>query len=237
MDTVRIGLIGDHNPAVLAHQAIPRVLELAGARLGVRIEPTWLGTGSLGDHAWPVLGACSGLWCVPASPYASLEGALSAIRFARENGVGFLGTCAGFQHALLEYARNVLGLADAMHAEVPTRPGPEIIAPLSCALVEKSGTIRFEEGSSLRAIYGVPEVVEQYHCSFGLNPRYQARFDDGAMRVSALDDAGDVRAVELTSHPFFMATLYQPERSGLSGVSHPLIEAFVAAAARHAPAN
>ncbi len=78
---------------------------------------------------------------MPASPYASADGAFAAIRFARENARPFLGTCGGFQHAVIEYARNVIGITDADHAE--TNPGADmpLIAPLACSLVEVSQTL------------------------------------------------------------------------------------------------
>jgi CTP synthase (UTP-ammonia lyase) len=180
------------------------------------------------------LAGFAGVWCVPASPYASADGALAAIRFARESGRPFLGTCGGFQHALLEYARNVLGHARAEHAETAPDAAMPLISRLSCSLVEQHGTVTFAEGSRLRAVYGAEQAEEGYRCNYGLNPEYEPIFRDGALRVAARDAAGEVRAVELTGHPFFIATLFQPERAALRGAEHPLVTAFVAAAA-HGP--
>ncbi len=230
MQAVRIGLIGDHDPEVTAHRAIPQALWLAAAQVGRAAEATWVGTSTLVGDVAARLAGFDGLWCVPASPYVNTDGALAAIRFARESGRAFLGTCGGFQHALLEYVRDVLGRPDAEHAE--TRPDADLplIAPLACSLVEKSGRIRLEEGSRLRAIYGRAEAEEQYHCNYGLNPRYEGLLEGSALRVSGRDEAGQVRAVELEGHPFFLATLFQPERAALRGVAHPLVNAYVAAA-------
>src|SRR5215472_517831 len=108
---IRIGLIGDFNPSVKAHIAIPQAVALAANALACAAETSWLATPQLEHNATELLSAYDALWCVPASPYASMEGALSAIRFARERGIPFLGTCGGSQHAIIEYARNVLGLA------------------------------------------------------------------------------------------------------------------------------
>jgi CTP synthase (UTP-ammonia lyase) len=107
---------------------------------------------------------------VPASPYANTDGALDAIRFARETGRPFLGTCGGFQHALLEYLRNVMGYRDAEHAEI--RPAAEmlLITPLTCSLIEQSGVIFFSDGSRLQSLYGRAFAEEKYHCRYGLNP-------------------------------------------------------------------
>lgn len=82
-----------------------------------------------------------GLWCVPASPYRSMDSALIAIRHARENNVPFLGTCGGFQHAMGDYARNVLGCADAEHAKTAPGAARAVISPLACTLVEATGYV------------------------------------------------------------------------------------------------
>lgn len=225
-----VALIGDYNSTVIAHKAIPTALGRAAAEGGLQLHWTWVHTSRLGADIVQDLGGFSALWCVPASPYANTAGAVAAIRYARETGRPFLGTCAGFQHALLDYAEAVWGLSTAAHAELdPEVPDP-VIAQLDCALVEAVGEVWFTPGSRLATIYGSPRATEAYHCRYGLNPRYAARLDAGPLRVSARDGIGDVRAVELEGHPFFVATLYQPERAVLTGRSHPLIAAYVAAA-------
>jgi CTP synthase (UTP-ammonia lyase) len=159
-----------------------------------------------------------------------MDGALRAIRRARERGKPFVGSCGGFQHALIEYARHVAGLSDADHAESNPGAAQPLITPLSCALVGASGRVHFTPGSRLRDIYGVDEAHEGYYCSYGLNPSLQARVLDGGLRVAARDDQGQVRAVELPAHRFFVATLYQPELSALAGRTHPLVVALLRAA-------
>jgi CTP synthase (UTP-ammonia lyase) len=234
MEPVPIALVGDYDPAVVAHRAIPEALRLAAEDMRRPLAVSWVGTATLGPDPPAQLAGFAALWCVPASPYANTEGALAAIRFARESGCPFLGTCGGFQHALLEFVHDVLGHRHAEHAEI--RPGADmpLIAPLSCSLVEKSGRVVFSEGSRLRALYGAPEAEEPYHCNYGLNPAHEGLLDGTALRVSGRDQAGEVRAVELEGHPFFVATLFQPERSALRGLAHPLVRAFVAAAAARA---
>ena len=220
---IRIGLIGDYKTDVIAHQAIPKALELAGDP----VEHVWLPTEELLSAT---LSGFSGFWCVPASPYESMEGALRAIRYAREQRRPFLGTCGGFQHALIEYARNVLGFTEADHAESNPDSSMPLMTNLVCPLVEAEGLIRFAPGSRAAQIYGALHARERYHCSFGLNPRYRDLFAASALRFSGVDESDDIRVVELTGHPFFMATLFQPERSALAGHVHPLIQAFVRAA-------
>jgi CTP synthase (UTP-ammonia lyase) len=229
---MRIGLVGDYRPEVRAHRAIPAALKYAGTIVGQGVHPVWLPTDSLSGVAKGDWQQYAGFWCVPASPYASMDGALSAIRFAREDLRPFLGTCGGFQHALLEYARHVLGLAAADHAESnPTAELP-FISPLSCSLVGVTGRVRLQPGSLAQRIYGSMESSEEYHCNYGLNRRHRDLFNHGPLKISGVDENGDARVVELEGHPFFMATLFQPELSALKGSAHPLIVAFVRAAAR-----
>jgi CTP synthase (UTP-ammonia lyase) len=228
---VRIALVGDYDPEVTAHIAIPRALVLAAEAAECDPAPDWIATPDLAHDAEQRLAPYDAVWCVPASPYASMDGALNAIRFARETGRPFLGTCGGCQHALIEYARDALGLAEADHAESNPDAALQLITPLACALREARDSIRLLEGTRIRAIYGRDEIEEGYNCSYGLNPAFRALLEASPLHVSGVDEAGDVRVVELEGHPFFVATLFQPERSALAGTLHPLIKAYLQAAA------
>jgi CTP synthase (UTP-ammonia lyase) len=143
----------------------------------------------------------------------------------------FLGTCGGFQHAVIEFARNVAGIATASHAETDPEGEALVIAPLACALRDVGGQVRFAEGSRLHGIYGPNPVEEEYMCGFGLNPGFRGALERHGMRFTGFDPEGAVRAMELPEHPFFVATLFQPERAALHGHTPPLVRAFVHAAA------
>jgi CTP synthase (UTP-ammonia lyase) len=227
MNHSQIALIGDYDPSVKAHQAIPHALALASDG-DVDCQWEWLHTTTLEGDLSDRLREFDGIWCVPASPYANTRGALNAIRFARTTGRPFLGTCGGFQHAMMEYAEAVWGVT-AAHAEIDSNAIDPVIAPLTCSLVEQSGELHVEPQSRLASIYGATMTTEEYHCRYGLNPRYAARLTSGPLRIAARDGPDDVRAIELDGHPFFIATLFQPERSAFSGRRHPLIRAFVVA--------
>ncbi len=222
---IQIGLIGDYDLSVPAHQAIPIALQLAADALAVDIMPTWLPTDKITSPAQ--LSRFDGLWCVPRSPYRSMGGALLGIRYAREQKRPFLGTCGGFQHAVIEYARNVLGWADAEHAESSPETARPVITPLACGLIESSALVRFRAGSRIAAAYGCNEATEGYMCRYGLNPDFREQLLSGPLRIGAEDVEGDVRAVELDGHPFFLATLFQPERAALKGQIPPLVTEFV----------
>lgn len=229
MRALRIGLIGDRDDTVVAHRAIPRALALAGEAATQALEIKWIATDTIDDAARLV--AFDGLWCVPASPYRDMDGALRAIRHAREARRPFLGTCGGFQHAVVEYARNVLGWADADHAETAPDAVRAVVVPLSCALVEVRDAVHLLPGSRCARAYDVARIEEGYHCRFGLGATFRAALEGGPLRIAAVDDAGDVRALELDGHPFFVATLFQHERAALEGRCPPLVRAFVDAIA------
>jgi CTP synthase (UTP-ammonia lyase) len=225
-----IALVGDYSGKVTAHRAVPTALELARERAGAAVDWEWVATRQIGDAARD-LARFSAVWVVPASPYENTRGAIGAVRWAREGLRPLLGTCGGFQHMLLEFARNVAGIPDADHAE--TNPGGSslIVTPLSCSHVEKTGRVHFEPGSLLGAAYGKPEATEGYRCNYGFNPGYRPAFEAAGLRFTSWDDAGEIRGAELPSHPFFAGVLFQPERAALRGEVTPLALAFVRAVA------
>ena len=223
----KIALIGDYDATVPAHQAIPIALKLAADALRASVDFEWVMTDEIPDANR--VSHFDGLWCVPASPYRNMNGALSAIRYAREHRRPFLGTCGGFQHAIIEYSRNVMGWADAEHAETAPQAERSVVSLLECSLVEVTDKIQLQAASRIARAYGRTEAVEGYRCRYGLNPKFQAELLRGPLRAVAHDLTGEVRAVELTDHPFFVATLFQPERAALKGQLPPLVTAFVQA--------
>jgi CTP synthase (UTP-ammonia lyase) len=226
----RIALIGDYTESIVAHRAIPIALQLAVDALQADVSWEWLHSRSLSAPIDAQLDAFSGIWCVPGSPYENTQGVLDAIRFARTQPRPFLGTCGGFQHAVIEYAKAIWGI-DAVHAELDPNAINPVIAPLVCALREVRGGLHFEPGSRLRKIYDRDSAHEEYHCSYGFNDAYLSNLQTGPLKIAAHDDDGSVRAVELDGHPFFIGTLFQPERAALRNLTPPLVKAFVAAVA------
>ena len=224
---IRIALVGDFNQQQKAHQAIPKALSAAtdGA-----IEGVWVPTESVGKGE--LLAEFDGIWCVPGMPYHSAEGALAAIRYARVSRIPFLGTSAGFQYALIEYARNVLGFADADHQKSNPKAGMPLISQMDAAMMGVKARVRFTAGSILSKVYRAKDSVELYHCSFGLNNRYRRLIESGPLCITAVDDHDEIRAVELDGHPFFLATLFLPEMHSNGTAASPVIQAFAAACQR-----
>ncbi|MFE0651150.1 hypothetical protein ACFVZH_21440 [Streptomyces sp. NPDC059534] len=232
--TPRIALIGDRSPHVRSHVRVPVLLDALAERDNLTLDAYWIPTP---DAAAP--GAVRGfdaVWVLPGSPYASEAGALAAIRTAREDGIPFLGTCGGFQHALIEYARNVCGLERAAHAENdPTADEHDLlIAPLACSLVGHEGPVRVTPGSLAERALGAARTTERYHCDYGPDTRHLDTLRAHGLRFTGADDHGSPRIAELPSHPFFLATLFQPELSDTQPHPHPLIRALALAATEHA---
>jgi CTP synthase (UTP-ammonia lyase) len=226
MRALKIGLIGDFSVDITAHRAIACAMSLVAEQLGQTLGCDWLATDSMPDS----LGGYDALWCVPGSPYRNMDAALRAIRFAREQGVPFLGTCGGFQHAVVEYARNVLGWADADHAESAPGASRQVVSALECSLVDVSEALTFKPGSRIAEAYGGTTAHEGYHCRYGLNPAFADALLGGSLLATAFDPQGAVRGIELDGHPFFVATLFQPERAALRGEVPALARALVHAA-------
>ncbi len=227
MQLISVGLLGDYRASVVAHRAIPIALQLVATCHDVEVKAEWIPTKSLAGNVARVLSGFSTIWCVPGSPYESEKGALEGIRYAREADLPFLGTCGGCQHAILEYARNVLKLTNAEHAESNPAAALPLISQLSCALDEVRGTINLVRGSKLNGIYRKETIEEGYHCRYGLNPRLEHVLEGSNLAVSGRDGSGEARAMELKGKRFYIVTLFQPERVALDGMIPPVVEAFI----------
>jgi CTP synthase (UTP-ammonia lyase) len=199
---LRIALIGDRDDTITAHRAIPLALDLASRASSRPLAFEWLATERITGAA--ALAGFDAFWCVPGSLYRHMDGVLTAIGHARETGRPFLGTCGGFQHAVIEVARQRLGWADAEHGETASR-GRLVVSLLECALVETAERLNAVPGSKLALAYGTAEFEESYRCRYGLNPEFQQALIDAAFSVAATGPDGSIRALELRGHPFFVA--------------------------------
>ena len=228
----RLALVGDRSPAVQSHARLPDVLAAFDGD-GTPIDAYWIGTNEV---VATDLAAFDGIWLLPGSPYADADGAIDAVTVARERGVPFLGTCGGFQHMLLEFARNVCGLAGG-HAETEPDGIDPLIRPLSCSLYGEERVVHVVAGTRLGDVLGTAPRTERYFCSFGLDPRYEPALVAGGLVIAGRDGEGEVRLAELPGHPFFAGALFQPELSSNRSWVHPLIVAFVDAVRAHVPST
>jgi CTP synthase (UTP-ammonia lyase) len=240
-DAVRIGIIGDYDPKSPTLPAVEKSLQHAAAQLNLPVDAEWLATPSLlQEGAQKKLESFDGLWAAPGSPYQSFDGMLKGIEFARRCDWPFLGTCGGFQYALIECARNVLGIKDADSAENNSGSKNIVIYPVACAIPNRargapklSGAIpeiQLRPGSYLQSYYSQDTVVEEFFCNFEVNPEYEWAAMEAGFPVVARGPLGEIRAIESPSHRFYVATLFQPQLSSEPGKPHPLVMAFVQAA-------
>lgn len=225
MQQIKIGIIGDFNPDFPPHSQTDTSLVHTASALGIHIDSQWLPTDA--SHEYSNFHA---LWCSPGSPYQSLEGALHGIRYAREQMLPLLGTCGGCQHIVLEYARNVIGIEDAAHAEYDPYASRLFIQPLSCSLKGKVLPIEVLPNSLAARSYGRLTSEERYYCDFGLNPAYQDELQKAGLLITGWDPSQEARIVEIQNHPFYLATLFVPQSASRMDQPHPLIRAFVQAA-------
>jgi CTP synthase (UTP-ammonia lyase) len=244
-DVVRIGILGDFDPDSPTLPAVSKSLEHSATSLHTTVEATWIPTSSpLEPKGIANLEKFDGIWAAPGSPYQSMDGMLRGLQFARERNWPFLGTCGGFQYALIEIARNVIGIEDADTAENHSGSKNVIIHPVACAIPNRdpgapklSGTIpeiRLRPGSYLRGFYGQDAVTEEFFCNFEVNPEYEWAIAEAGFPIVARGLEGEVRAIESPAHRFFIATLFQPQLSSRPEKPHPLVTAFVQAATQWA---
>ena len=242
-ESVHIGIFGEYDPASPTLPAIEKSIQHAAAELKIDVATQWLPTGSLLDPALDTkLEAFDGLWAAPGSPYKSFDGMLRGIEFARRRDWPFLGTCGGCQYALIECARNVLGLKDADSAENNSSSQNILISPVACAVPDrKSGApklsgeisgIRIRPGSYLHSFYKKDVVTEEFFCNFELNPEFVWAVIEAGFPIVARGAQGEVRAIESPAHRFFIATLFQPQLSSKPNKPHPIIVEFLRAAAK-----
>jgi len=257
---MQLALIADFDPSFPPHPATEEAVRYAAVALKVEADLVWVGTKELEPNAAARLAGFAGVWVAPGSPYQSLAGVLAAIRYARESDLPLLGTCGGFQHVVLEYARNVLGIADANHAEYDPYASRLFISRLACSLVGQTMALRLASGSRAAEAYASLAAVEQYYCNFGINPEVVGELfgnaatppkanasgsastpapawdvapsSDRTLTISGTDQDGEPRVIELAGHPFFVATLYVPQMQSRPGQAHPLVMAWLRAATR-----
>lgn len=224
--------MGERDGGFPPHYALESAVRHSASHLALGVELTWIATPGVLEDPAAALGGYSGLWAAPGN-LASVAGALAGIRFARERGVPFFGTCGGFQHAVLEFARNVLQVADAAHEAYEPAASQLFVTALACSIKGQAMPVRIARRSRAYAAYGADEAIEEYYCSHGINPQYESLLQRHGLRITGRDARGEPRILELDGNAFYVATLFVPQTRSIESAPHPLITEFLTAAAQH----
>jgi CTP synthase (UTP-ammonia lyase) len=220
-----IALVGDRDPRYLTHRELDAALTLMPAE----VEARWVATDEP-DAAR--LDRFDALWVVPGTPYRDDRPVFAGIERARTEGVPILGTCGGFQHMVVEFARNAAGIREAAHAETDPGAAVHAVSPLACSLEGQVRQVTTVPGTRVAELCGPGPFPGFHWCNYGVDPGLLDRLVASGLVVSGTAPDAGVEAIELPGHPFYLATLFQPQvGSSETGKLHPLIDALVEAAA------
>ncbi len=224
----KLGIIGEYDSTFPPHIATNKAIEYSSTFVGITIKYEWISTDEITKNMDQIVKQCGGFWIAPGSPYKNMEAALRIIKYARVNNIPVLGTCGGFQHIVIEYARNVLHIKDAEHAEYDPYASELVVNHLTCTLAGQELKISIsDQRSKTFSLYQSIEASEQYYCNFGLNPKYQQQLHESGLKVVGTDDTNEARILELSDHIFFIATLFVPQNSSTKEKPHPIITGFI----------
>jgi CTP synthase (UTP-ammonia lyase) len=235
-----IAIVGDYDCESRGHSTTYAGLHHAARTLNAALDLRWVSTTDCEGRAGVSLRHADGVFITTGSPYLSLRGALDAIAFARTSGIPTIGTCGGFQHMALEYARGVLGCADAGHAEYAADAEHSdrlFVTKLQCSLAGKTFDVQLEPNSRAGRSYDAPRAEERYYCSFGLRAERVPELERAGLRISGRDGEGEPRILELADHPFFIGTLFVPQARSTPQAPHPLLVSYLRAVAARARAR
>ncbi|MGZ3752712.1 MAG: CTP synthase C-terminal region-related (seleno)protein [Mucilaginibacter sp.] len=225
---MKLAIVGDFNPSFRPHVATNEAIEHVRRHLKTNVQADWIPTDSIADNLKSITSDYKGFWIAPGSPYKSMDGALEIIKYARLNNIPTLGTCGGFQHMAIEFARNVLNVQDAEHAEYDPYASKLVVTPLSCSLAGQKLEINIVDKQSLTyKIFNADTIEEKYYCNFGLNPEYESGLHQSGFKIVGTDFSNEARILELEGHQFFIATLFVPQDNSTFDHPHKLIEKFV----------
>ena len=237
---VRIALVGKYVQLHDAYLSVAEALAHAGFENGAKVEIDWVDSEELTPESAPrALQGADGILVPGGFGGRGIEGKIAAAKYARENDVPYLGICLGMQTAVIEFARDVLGIPDADSSEFSTAGAHSVIDIMPDQLgVKMGGTMRLgaypckvREGTKLFAAYGEALISERHRHRFEFNNDYRAAFEGAGMVLSGTSPDGRlVEAVEIPSNRFFVGVQFHPEFKSRPNAAHPLFREFVRAA-------
>ena len=239
--TVNIALVGKYVKLHDAYLSVAEALRHAGYVYGARINISWVDSETLDDKTTAeTLKDADGIIVPGGFGGRGIEGMISAVKYARENGIPFFGICLGMQIAVIEYARNVLGYKDANSGEFDDNCKHKVIdfMPGQSEDIDKGGTLRLgaypcviNKGSTMERLYGKTEISERHRHRYEFNNDYKDEFIKNGLMVGGISPDGKlVETVELTERPFYVGVQFHPEFKSRPNKAHPLFKGFIKAA-------
>ena len=240
---VNIALVGKYTELPDAYKSISESFIHAGAVNEVKVKLHYVNSEKLtNDNVEDALGKMSAVMVAPGFGNRGIEGKLVAVRYAREKNVPFFGICLGMQCAVIEFARNVIGWADANSSEMESTPHAVIdLMEEQKNVTAKGGTMRLggdpcklQKNSAVAKAYGSLNIVERHRHRYEFNSHFLADFEAAGMKaVGQNPDTGLVEVVEIPSHRWFVGTQYHPEYHSTVSNPHPLFVRFVEEAIKY----
>ncbi|OPC35495.1 hypothetical protein BAX97_09680 [Elizabethkingia meningoseptica] len=224
----RIAVLGDFNPAHDTHHRLNDSIRDVQKFLDKEIQFDWIATDIFSAAYIFEKRNYLGLWIAPGSPYKDFENVLKAIEYARKNNIPAFGNCGGFQHMIIEFARNECGIVNAEHEETNSDAENVLIKKLMCSLVGEEENLEItDEESLLYKTMKAKHILGKYYCSYGINEQYIEILRKNGMSLTSVSEEGHYRSFELKSHPFFVGTLFQPALTSEKDFPNPMIVKFV----------
>jgi CTP synthase len=241
-DRVKIAVIGKYTELVDSYKSVQEALIHGGIANDVGVDISWLASDMFTgrERTRELLGDFHGVLVPGGFGVRGVEGMLETIRYAREAGVPFFGICLGMQSAIIEFARNVMGLVDSHSSEFAPECDHPVISLMESQqhLTDMGGTMRLGaypcrlgKGTRAAEIYGVPQVSERHRHRYEVSNAYRDRFVEHGLTLSGLSPDGSlVEIVELQTHPWFIGCQFHPELQSRPTRPHPLFASFIRAA-------
>ena len=238
---VRIGLVGKYVQLHDAYLSVAEAMRHAGYTLNTHIRICWIDSETLTEANYrDELNYLDGIIVPGGFGSRGIDGMILAARYARENGIPYLGICLGMQIAVIEYARHVAGIADANSGEFDELCRHKVIdfMPGQSENIDKGGTLRLGEypcviapGTTMERCYGASRISERHRHRYEFNNDYRDVLTKAGLTLSGMSPDGRlVETVELTDRPFFVGVQYHPEFKSRPNKAHPLFKGFIAAA-------
>ncbi len=240
--TVKIALCGKYVRLHDAYLSVAEALAHGGYESDAKVEISWVDTEKLNEkNVKSQLSGVDGVIIPGGFGVRGVEGMIVACQYAREHALPFLGICLGMQVAVIEYARNILGITDANSSEFTPEGKHSVIDLMPDQYgVKMGGTMRLGAypckiiGTRMKAAYGADLVSERHRHRFEFNNDYRAAFEAAGMRIAGTSPDGTLcEAVEIDGSDFFVGVQFHPEFKSRPDSAHPLFREFIRAAVRH----